>query len=127
MRDYSVIIKDYLDSNGISNVFAGSEKPASAHIPQDSVFCAEYGGAQPESSFGTSVQIHRIDLQVLVRSEMDGEQTSKTLANDIYDLLRNASPTGTLIIRPKSTPIRLGVDEDGVYRFTVNVTVVAQE
>ena len=127
MRDYPQIVKELLEENDISNVFKGTEKPQSAFIPHNSVFVAQYGGFQPDSMMATSEQIHQITVQIMVRSLPEDEQGSQTLANSIYDIVRNASPEGTMVIRPNAPPIRLSIDDTDRYRFSINITILAQE
>lgn len=127
MEDYSQIIRDHLVSEGFSNVFAGTEKPPNQYIPQASIFCAEYGGGQPESMFGTSEQIHTILVQIMVRSDPDDEQGALNTARQVYDSIRNTTPGGVMVVRPNAPPIRLGVDEDRIYRFTINISISNQE
>jgi len=127
MRDYPEIVRQHLISEGLSNVFRGTEKPSNAYIPDDSIFVAQYGGFQPQSEFGSTEQIHQISIQVLVRSNPGEEDTVQTTANDVYDALRNASPTGTMVIQPNSPPLRLSIDDSDRYKFSINCTVSAQE
>jgi hypothetical protein len=127
MSDWSNIVANHLAGLLPAETFIrGTEKPEGAGIPRRCVFVAQYGGRQPESMFSTSEQVHYVFVQCLVRAGARDEQGGQALANSIYDSLRNAAPTGTMVIRPISPPIRLGLDGDS-YRFSVNVTVVARE
>lgn len=127
MSDWSEIVAAHLESVLTAETFIrGTEKPEGAGIPKRCVFVGQYGGRQPESMFATGEQIHYVQVQCIVRSGTRDEYGGQVLANDIYDALRNAAPTGTMVIRPNSPPIRLGLDGDS-YRFSVNVTVVARE
>ena len=127
MRDYPTIIRQFLIDNSFTNVFTGTEKPSSSYIPDQSIFVASYGGSQPESMFGTTEQIHQTSIQIMVRGNPNEESTVQILADDVYDILRNAQPTGTLVIRPNAPPIRLSIDDSDRYKFSVNFTVVSQE
>jgi hypothetical protein len=129
MSDWSEIVATHLEGTGgltTETFIRGTEKPEGAGIPKRCVFVAQYGGRQPESMFSTGEQIHYILVQCIVRSGARDEYGGQVLANDIYDALRNAAPTGVMVIRPNSPPIRLGLDGDS-YRFSINVTVVARE
>lgn len=127
MSDWSEIVASHLETVLTGETFIrGTEKPEGAGIPRRCTFVAQYGGRQPESMFSTGEQIHYVLVQCIVRSGARDEQAGQLLANAIYDALRNAAPTGTMVIRPNAPPIRLGLDGDS-YRFSVNVTVVARE
>jgi hypothetical protein len=127
MSDWSEIVATHLESSLSGEVvIRGTEKPEGAGIPRRCIFVGQYGGRQPESMFSTTEQIHYVLVQVIIRGDARDEQGGQTLANDTYDALRNAAPSGTMVIRPNAPPIRLGLDGDS-YRWSVNVTVVARE
>jgi hypothetical protein len=127
MSDWSEIVATHLKGLMPGETFIrGTEKPEGAGIPRKCVFVGQYGGRQPESMFSTGEQIHYVQVQCLVRADTRDEQGGQQLANDVYDNLRNAAPSGVMVIRPLAPPIRLGLDGDS-YRFSVNVTVVARE
>jgi hypothetical protein len=127
MSDWSDIVATHLESMLTSEVIIrGTEKPEGAGIPRRCIFVGQYGGLQPQSMFSTTEQIHYVLVQVLVRGDAREEQLTQLLANDVYDALRNAAPTGTMVIRPNAPPIRLALDGDS-YRFSINVLVVARE
>lgn len=127
MSDWSNIVATHLESILTGEVFIrGTEKPEGAGIPKRCVFVGQYGGRQPESMFSTGEQVHYVFVQCVVRGGARDEQGAQALANDVYDALRNAAPSGTMVIRPISPPIRLGLDGDS-YRFSINITVVARE
>lgn len=127
MRRYDDIIRDFLISEGYTNVFRGTEKPTSTYIPDDSIFVAVRGGQAPTSQFSDTEQLHNITVQVMVRSKPGEEDEVTDLANDLYDTLRNADPTGTLVIRPLAAPIRLSIDGSDRYKFSLNLSVIAEE
>lgn len=125
--NWSDVVATHLEAALPAETFIrGSEKPEGAGIPRKCVFVGQYGGRQPESMFSTGEQVHYVQVQCIVRSDARDEQGGQLLANDIYDALRNAAPSGVMVIRPNSPPIRLGLDGDS-YRFSINVTVVARE
>lgn len=127
MRNYAEIIRQHLITEGLTSVYRGTEKPKSSYIPHKAIFVAQYGGFQPDSKMGSAEQIHRISVQVLIRSDPGEEDEAQATANAVYDALRNASPAGTMVVQPNAMPIRLSIDDTDRYRFTVNVTVVAEE
>jgi hypothetical protein len=127
MSDWADIVATHLQATlSGETVIRGSEKPEGPGIPRRCIFVGQYGGRQPESMFSTSEQIHYVLVQCMVRGDAREEETTQALANDVYDALRNAAPSGTMVIRPNAPPVRLGIDGDS-YRFSVNVTVVARE
>jgi hypothetical protein len=127
MSDWSEIVAAHLETLIAGETFIrGSEKPEGPGIPRQCIFVGQYGGLQPQSMFSTSEQIHYVSVQCIIRSAARDEYGGQLLANGVYDALRNAAPTGTMVIRPNAPPIRLGLDGDS-YRFSINVTVVARE
>ena len=127
MTEWSNIVATHLESLIAGETFIrGSEKPEGVGIPRRCTFVGQYGGRQPQSMFSTTEQIHEILIQCLVRGSSRDEHATQTLATQIYDALRNAAPTGVMVIRPQAPPIRLGLEGDS-YRFSINVIVVARE
>lgn len=127
MRDYALIVRNFLIAQGFSFVFVGTEKPTSEFVPDASIFVAVYGGGAPQSFFSSGEQLHTLRLQVLVRGAPQAEKETFARADAVYDALRNASPEGTIVIRPLAPPIRLAIDGTDRYRASVNVQITAQE
>ena len=122
-------IRQILMDDGIENVFRGSEKPPSTYIPQTAVFVMQFGGETPESrlSGGKGVQHHVWDVQILVRSGPEDEELSRDTAVQAYDVLRDADLNddgdGGGWIRVETPPLRLGADQDDIYRWSINIKV----
>lgn len=118
------IITDYLTSKGHENVFRGSEKQPSEHVPQDAIFVMHYDADAPESFLNGTTggeQLHNWQVQILVRSKPQEEEASRDRAYNIADDLRDSKPSGLSYVKLSSGPLRLGADDDDIYRWSINI------
>lgn len=125
MKNVEKILADHLIDNNIDNVFRGSEKRPSEFIPVTSVFVIHFGTQRPRSflSGGKGDQHQVPEVQVMVRSDPENEEESRDLVYDIYDILRDAEIDDVDFVKVQSGPLRLGADDDDIYRWTINVEI----
>ena len=127
MIDVEKKIRQHLIDAGVENVFTGTEKNTSPGVNQQSVFVAMYGGRPTEFTLNDGPRYHRTRVQLLVRSKPREEEPSKHLALEVYDLLAFSSPEGLVQTKAMQTPVRLGADNNDVFRWSINIEVDWQD
>jgi hypothetical protein len=105
-----------------ANLFVGTMKPPSTHIPVKSAWILPSGGPAPEHVFGHAYNIRQPTVQILVRGGAYKE--SRDFAQSIYNALNGASPTGLWPILPmQSEPVWVGPDENNNFIWSINLLV----
>lgn len=110
-----------------ANLFASPVLPAEVSgtgVPNAAVFVRASGGAPPVPNMGSagasSTWYPRV--QVIVRGDVNGEDTARALANLIRETLHRATLTGYVsCLVVDSSPIELGKDTGGHPLFSLNV------
>ena len=122
MADIAKLIIDHLESEGITGLVQGSEKPASTSVPQKAIFVQVRGGPPPDGFLDGGEKVHSVvNVQCMARTEPLGEKDGHDRATSIIEALRNTTPTGLDYVHASNPrPIPLGPDDDDVYRFTAN-------
>ena len=109
-----------------TNLFHGSIRAPSTHVPVDSVFVWTGGGGRPQRTMGDPNEIRRTTIHVRVRDSdySDGS----TLAYSIINGLRGKSIATYLdLFNAFSDPSDFGQDKDGNQIFGATFVLVYQE
>ena len=113
-------LKAALEQSGYQNVFRGEQKQPSEHIPAEAIFVMVFGGEQPDFTMNEGASYNRTSIQIMVRSSPQDEEGSKDRAFDIYHDMKFTAPGDSVLLRPDAPPIRLGKDDDDIYRWSIN-------
>lgn len=107
-----------------TNLFSGPERMVSSGIPAASVFCAPYGGLPPVPYLGNSAEVRSFSVQVLVRGNPDKRDAALTLARQVWNRLQRFAPSGYIdCLCEQSGPVDLGMGNDDLPRFSINVSL----
>lgn len=135
-------LAQYLDDQGIctyneplfSNVFIGLPRPSkndslgNALIPTKSAWIIVQPGPEPQRIFGHDHRIHTIPIQIMVRGEQNKYLDARDFAEDIWNTLEGAQPTGYFhYLAQQSGPIPVGFDDNGNPMFSINIMATYQE
>jgi len=127
--DPAMDVANYLENQGIgtvnTDIFIGHIRPASQHVPVNSIFVQNTGGRPPQRFLRTKTEIRYPSVQVLVR--WSSYEAGQAKAEAIYDALESASISGYLdIVADQSAPLYLGLDENNNYGWSLNFTLTYQ-
>ncbi|MDD5229914.1 MAG: minor capsid protein [Candidatus Marinimicrobia bacterium] len=135
-------ICQYLDDQGIvtynqplnSNMFIGLPRPVKTDsngnylIPIKSAWIIIQVGPEPQRVFGHDYRVHQIAFQVLIRGEPNKSLNTRDFAEDIWNALEGAQPTGYFhILAQQSGPIPIGNDDNDNPMYSLNFIAEYQE
>lgn len=107
-----------------TDLFRGPERPADGtHIPQDCVFVSPGSAGQPpEGVSGNLTAVQYAPVQVVVRNlDFSTGDALALLVHTTLGVATIASSIGHVV--EQGHPNFLGVDEDRLYRWSINLTV----
>lgn len=134
-------VAQYLDDQGIctynqsgANIFIGSPRPPKSDssgnwlIPMKSAWIIIQPGPEPQRVFGHNYRVHQIPFQILIRGEPNKSLDAKDFAEDIWNTLEGAIPTGYFhFMAQQSGPIPIGMDQNGNSMYSLNFMATYQE
>lgn len=126
--DHTEAVRGVLTGQGLnigdSNIYDG---PFHENAPENAIAITESGGVRPANEFGSTTAIQRPQVQVTIRH--DDKTKAKSDADDVWRLLQDNTPSGGYSRSDmlQSSPLGPIIDDDGRYKYTVNVELFIYE
>lgn len=106
------------------NLLVGPVRSVSSGVDTLAVFVLQSGGFAPQPYMGQGESWHTSQVQVTVRSPLDGFQQGEALARALHARAHlNAPPGYTYALAAESDPVYLGTTDAGSHLFSFNLTV----
>lgn len=109
-----------------TNLFVGPVRAAvststGAVIPVECAFARDSAGPSPQPLIGRTIDIPSAGVQLRVRGASTGYASAQALAQEAWNVLTNAKPSGYLdISADQSGPVYLRQDENGAHHWSLN-------
>lgn len=126
--DHAKAVRDYLDANlGLSgvSVYAGQWRDG---MDDRAITIRETGGTQQRTYGETFGDVNDPTVQVMTRAAEGQRQQAKDDADAVWAAMRYARLTDYELVyteQPQSLPV--GPDDEGRFRFSVNLRLTIQE
>lgn len=126
-RNHLTTVRQLLEGQGLntpdSQIFEG---PAHEDMSDERIIMMETGGEEPGNEFGSTRSIQKPRVQVRVQSK--NYKTGKADADQVWQILQdNKGSAYSRTQMLQSSPLYLGVDDDGRHDWSINAELFIYE
>lgn len=128
MDAQEIVINRLAGFNGLAhgtNLFGGPPRPAGTGVPLAAVFVLPSGGRPREGYVGQAVDLKPDWVEVTVRGEPNGYESSRAMARAVMDRLHHAQVDGVVWLKvDQSAPEYVSEDDSGSHEWEFIVEVL---